>query len=108
MKQIYKYLSILICQLVPFILLAQNDSIKEISVITLDGYKKPSALLNSTKSALSLSGNFIKLNPPARLLESINLIPGTTLEERSPGSYRLTIRGSALRSPYGVRNIKVY
>ncbi len=30
------------------------------------------------------------------------------MEERSPGSYRINIRGSSLRSPFGVRNIKVY
>jgi iron complex outermembrane receptor protein len=30
------------------------------------------------------------------------------MEERSPGSYRLSIRGSQLRSPFGVRNVKVY
>ena len=30
------------------------------------------------------------------------------MEERSPSSYRLSIRGSLLRSPFGVRNIKVY
>src|SRR5690606_15567373 len=30
------------------------------------------------------------------------------MEERSPGSYRLSVRGSLLRSPFGVRNIKVY
>jgi iron complex outermembrane receptor protein len=30
------------------------------------------------------------------------------MEERSPGSYRLNIRGSSLRSPFGVRNVKVY
>ncbi|MEQ9415588.1 MAG: TonB-dependent receptor plug domain-containing protein, partial [Cyclobacteriaceae bacterium] len=27
---------------------------------------------------------------------------------RSPGSYRFSIRGSSLRSPFGVRNVKVY
>jgi len=30
------------------------------------------------------------------------------MEERSPGSYRLSIRGSLLRSPFGIRNVKVY
>jgi iron complex outermembrane receptor protein len=30
------------------------------------------------------------------------------MEERSPGSYRLSIRGSLLRSPFGVRDVKVY
>jgi iron complex outermembrane receptor protein len=30
------------------------------------------------------------------------------MEERSPGSYRFSIRGSLLRSPFGVRNVKMY
>ena len=30
------------------------------------------------------------------------------MEERSPGSYRLSVRGSSLRSPFGVRNVKIY
>lgn len=42
------------------------------------------------------------------LLPAVNTIPGVRMEERSPGSYRLSIRGSLLRSPFGVRNIKVY
>ncbi|MES2374656.1 MAG: TonB-dependent receptor [Bacteroidota bacterium] len=37
-----------------------------------------------------------------------NTIPGVRIEERSPASYRLSIRGSLLRSPFGVRNVKVY
>lgn len=37
-----------------------------------------------------------------------NTIPGVRMEERSPASYRLSVRGSLLRSPFGVRNIKVY
>src|SRR6478735_4079974 len=42
------------------------------------------------------------------LLPALNTIPGVRMEERSPGSYRLSIRGSTLRSPFGVRNVKVY
>jgi iron complex outermembrane receptor protein len=30
------------------------------------------------------------------------------MEERSPGSYRFSIRGSTLRSPFGVRDVKFY
>jgi iron complex outermembrane receptor protein len=30
------------------------------------------------------------------------------MEERSPGSYRMNIRGSTIRSPFGIRNVKVY
>lgn len=42
------------------------------------------------------------------LIPVLNTVPGVSAEERSPGSYRLSLRGSLLRSPYGVRDIKVY
>lgn len=42
------------------------------------------------------------------ILPALNTIPGVRMEERSPGSYRLNIRGSSLRSPFGVRDIKIY
>lgn len=42
------------------------------------------------------------------LVQAFNTIAGVRMEERSPGSYRINIRGSSLRSPFGVRNVKVY
>ena len=42
------------------------------------------------------------------LVPAVNSAPGVRMEERSPGSYRINIRGSTLRSPFGVRNVKVY
>lgn len=45
---------------------------------------------------------------PASILPAINMVAGVRMEERSPGSYRLSVRGSLLRSPFGIRNVKVY
>lgn len=42
------------------------------------------------------------------LLPAFNMVPGVRMEERSPGSYRLSVRGSLLRSPFGIRNVKAY
>jgi len=42
------------------------------------------------------------------LVPLLNTITGVRMEERSPGSYRLSMRGSLLRSPFGVRNVKIY
>lgn len=42
------------------------------------------------------------------ILPAVNTVPGVRMEERSPGSYRFSIRGSSLRSPFGVRNVKAY
>lgn len=62
----------------------------------------------ATKSVSVAGPSLLNQNPPDRLLESLNLIPGVKMEERSPGSYRLSVRGSSLRSPFGIRNIKIY
>ncbi|CAH0286116.1 TonB-dependent receptor [Chryseobacterium sp. Bi04] len=86
----------------------KEDSAALISEIRIDAYKKPVPFITSTKSVGVISGDLLKQNTPERMLESVNQIAGARMEERSPASYRISIRGSALRSPFGVRNIKVY
>src|SRR5579872_5157675 len=54
-----------------------------------------------SKAVLNRFGN-------TSILPAMNANPGVRMEERSPGSYRLNIRGSSLRSPFGVRDIKIY
>ncbi len=53
------------------------------------------------KASLDRFGN-------SNILSAMNLTPGVRMEERSPGSYRLNIRGSSIRSPFGVRDVKIY
>ncbi|WP_294308809.1 TonB-dependent receptor [uncultured Chryseobacterium sp.] len=86
----------------------QKDSVGLISEVRIDAYKKPTAFISSTKSVSVVSQNLLTQNPPERMLESINQVAGARMEERSPGSYRISLRGSTLRSPFGVRNVKVY
>lgn len=86
----------------------EEDSITSISEVKIDAYKKPTKLISSTKSVSVVSQNLMSQNSPERMLEAINHTSGTRLEERSPGSYRISVRGSTLRSPFGVRNVKVY
>lgn len=61
----------------------------------------PAAVSVVTQKQLQLLGN-------TSLIPIFNTVAGVRMEERSPGSYRLSIRGSLLRSPFGVRNIKMY
>ncbi len=86
----------------------KKDTAVLISEVRIDAYKKPTPFMASTKSVAVVSENLLGLNPPERLLEAVNQIAGARMEERSPASYRISIRGSTLRSPFGVRNIKVY
>ena len=86
----------------------KKDTVMLISEVQIDAYKKPASFITSTKSVSVVSQNLLSQNPPERLLESFNQIAGARMEERSPGSYRISLRGSTLRSPFGVRNVKVY
>lgn len=47
-------------------------------------------------------------HPAYSAVSALNMVPGVRMEERSPGSYRLSLRGSLLRSPFGVRNVRIY
>ncbi|GAA5083412.1 hypothetical protein GCM10023210_02060 [Chryseobacterium ginsengisoli] len=105
MTKLYFFLSIFSFS----ILLSQKtDSANLIAEVKIDVYKKPSTLISSTKSVSVVSRDLMIQNIPERMLESINQVPGARMEERSPGSYRISTRGSTLRSPFGVRNVKVY
>ena len=59
-------------------------------------------------SVTHLSRNDFSFLGGVSMLPAVNQVPGVRMEERSPGSYRFSIRGSLLRSPFGVRNVKVY
>jgi iron complex outermembrane receptor protein len=61
----------------------------------------PAAVNYIGKNTLEHFGN-------TSIVSAINSMPGVRMEERSPGSYRMNIRGSSLRSPFGVRNVKIY
>lgn len=105
MTKIYFFFSIFSASL---LFSQKRDSVNFISEVKIDAYKKPAKYISSTKSVSVVSGNLLKQNTPERMLESINQIAGARMEERSPGSYRISLRGSTLRSPFGVRNVKVY
>ncbi|MBW8360641.1 MAG: TonB-dependent receptor plug domain-containing protein [Kaistella sp.] len=103
--RLFSFFSLISC----FFLSAQvKDSASLISEVSIDAYRKPAQFITSTKSVSVAGSDFLEQNTPDRLLESVNLLPGSKMEERSPGSYRLSVRGSTLRSPFGVRNVKVY
>lgn len=85
-----------------------GDSTKILEEVTVHAfeYDRP---LQEVPAAIGVvkQKDFERFNNTS-LLPALNTIPGVRMEERSPGSYRLSIRGSTLRSPFGIRNVKVY
>ena len=86
----------------------QPDSSKELGEVVITAFEQNRKLMD-VPAAISYIGNK-QLNrfTPTSIVSAMNTAPGVRMEERSPGSYRLNIRGSSLRSPFGVRNVKVY
>src|SRR5690242_2031113 len=91
--------------------LAQDESadslqtLDEVTVRSFEQNRKLSSTITSVKIIeLYNADRYTKTS----LVNGFNTLPGVRMEERSPGSYRINIRGSSLRSPFGVRNVKVY
>ena len=76
--------------------------------VEVKGFDNQQRLRDNAGAISYLSKQDIVRLDQGSLLTGMNSIPGMRMEERSPGSYRISVRGSQLRSPFGVRNVKVY
>jgi len=86
----------------------QADSAGLLHTVEVKAYFNRQPVLSLPASVSVLSAGMLAEQQPFSLVPAINSIPGIRMEERSPGSYRLSIRGSVLRSPFGIRNVKMY
>ena len=84
-----------------------EDSVRLLSEVTVRAFEQNRGQAYSTATVRSIQAPMPFTNKVS-IVQAGNTIPGVRMEERSPGSYRVNIRGSSLRSPFGVRNVKVY
>ncbi len=85
-----------------------TDSTKQLAEVVVRGFETERKLLETAASVNVLTVKDLERFENTSLVPVFNTLPGVRMEERSPGSYRLAIRGSSLRSPFGVRNVKIY
>ncbi|MDH4057526.1 MAG: Plug domain-containing protein, partial [Cyclobacteriaceae bacterium] len=85
-----------------------KDTVRQLNEVVVQAYSynRPISLVPASIGLLGQE-QLLQFNE-FTFVPSVNTIPGVRMEERSPGSYRLSIRGSTIRSPFGVRNVKVY
>ncbi|MBO0935896.1 TonB-dependent receptor plug domain-containing protein [Fibrella sp. HMF5335] len=90
-------------------LTADTLTAKPLNEVVVRAYESNRSLLNTAASVGLLSRRDLtqRFATPT-LVSAMNTLPGVRMDERSPGSYRLSIRGSLIRSPFGVRNVRVY
>jgi iron complex outermembrane receptor protein len=75
---------------------------------TVVGYGQRLPLRRTAAAIAVLDNTIIQRFNENSLASAVNTLPGVRLEERATGSYRISVRGSTLRSPFGVRNVKMY
>ncbi len=116
MKRIF----ILVFLLGPSVCIAQEEDDADTPVVlqapilnTLPEATVRAFELNSAPQSLPasigiVSDRLLRRYGNASIVQAVNTVSGVRMEERSSGSYRLAIRGSSLRAPFGVRNVKIY
>src|SRR5215203_2978112 len=85
-----------------------QDSSQTLEEVTVKAYEQNRKLMQVPASIAVINKAQLLHFNNTNILPALNTNPGIRMEERSPGSYRLNIRGSSLRSPFGVRNVKTY
>lgn len=86
----------------------KQDTTRKLSEVVIKPYFKAQSRLRATGAIGVIDTATLSQQPSGSLVSSMNTIAGVCMEERSPGSYRLSLRGSLLRSPFGIRNVKIY
>jgi iron complex outermembrane receptor protein len=76
--------------------------------VTVTGYQNNRSLAETPATIGIIRPTDLQRFANTSLVPVVNTIPGVRMEERSPGSYRFSVRGSLVRSPFGIRNVKFY
>lgn len=109
-----KKLAIIILGVYPSLLYGQtkeeiyDDSVTTLHEVTVQAYQYDRKLIEVPAAIGQVNEKDFNRFSLTSFLPVLNTLPGVRMEERSPGSYRLSVRGSTLRSPFGIRNVKVY
>ncbi|WP_165958013.1 TonB-dependent receptor [Segetibacter sp. 3557_3] len=108
-KRLYPASVLWILLSVPVITIAQSDTLSaSLDEVVIRAYESSRPLKDVPAAVNHFNRGNLQMFGTGSIIAAVNTQPGARIEERSPGSYRVNIRGSSLRSPFGVRNVKVY
>jgi iron complex outermembrane receptor protein len=87
---------------------SSRDSVRTLDEVVVHAFAQDRPISETPGAIGYLTAKEFENFNYSSMLPAMNSVPGVRMEERSPGSYRFSIRGSLLRSPFGVRNVKMY
>ncbi|MDP4130989.1 MAG: TonB-dependent receptor plug domain-containing protein, partial [Bacteroidota bacterium] len=91
-----------------FMNIEMQTGMASLNHVTVTGYENNRKLLETAGSIAIITSKEIQRGNNLSILPVLNTVPGVKMEEAAPGNYKISLRGSALRDPYGVRNLKLY
>lgn len=91
-----------------FINIQLSATTGNLNQVTVTGYNDNRKLLETAGSVSLLTKKDLDRNNGTDILPVLNTVSGVKMEEAAPGNFKISIRGSALRDPYGLRNVKLY
>lgn len=91
-----------------FLHIAMTSSNVNLSTVTVTGYENNRKLLETAGSIAVLKSREIQRGDNMDIMPAINTIPGVKMEAYSAGNYRVSIRGSLVNNPWGIRNVRIY
>jgi iron complex outermembrane receptor protein len=78
----------------------KKDSVRHLQPITIRAYLSEQPVLSVPASVSVINQQQLNLQPDNSFVSVLNSVPGVRAEERSPGSYRLSIRGSLISTAF--------
>lgn len=80
----------------------------DLGEVVVTGYESNRSVMETPGAITNIEAEQVSGFDESSILFGLNSVPGVRIEQRAPGSYRVAIRGSSLRAPFGVRNVKIY
>lgn len=92
-----------------FLRIGLEEEPRSMNEVVVTGFGTDDRLKETAGSAARLDRQDLERYHDASLRPALNTVPGVRMDSRGiGGSSRISIRGSELRSPWGVRNLKAY
>jgi len=104
----YEHQHIIINNDTRFLSIQLSATTNNLKNVVVNGFNDNRKLLETAGAVGLLTAQDLQRNNGTDILAALNTVAGVKMEEAAPGNFRISIRGSALRDTYGLRNIKLY
>jgi iron complex outermembrane recepter protein len=90
------------------LLIEMQPTLSTLDEVTVTAFEGNRSLLQTPGSVSVVTMADIERTDRTRISNILNQIPGVQADQSTSGDTRISIRGAGFRSPFGVRNLRIY